>query len=226
LYVACLRSLDFQRSTIHQDEISPAIPDTFQWIWRKPELRFQHWLQHGNGTYWITGKPGSGKSTLMKYLSVDSRVIQHLGLHSPSEAITETFFFDHKASKATLANPLLGLLQSLLWQLSKQKASNTDSVYAKYEETKQHRCEVCWSRQELELALLAVLKRPNSLKDTELGTFLNGLSPSCSQNIRICIASRASFVYPFKTFPHIQMEEQSREDLRNFYTYPARSHAL
>lgn len=34
-----------------------------------PNVRFREWLQQGQGIYWITGKAGSGKSTLMKLIS-------------------------------------------------------------------------------------------------------------------------------------------------------------
>jgi HrpA-like RNA helicase len=32
------------------------------------------WLANGNGTFWIQGLPGSGKSTAMKYLCLDEEV--------------------------------------------------------------------------------------------------------------------------------------------------------
>ena len=39
---------------------------------------FVRWLSSGNGAYHIAGKLGSGKSTLMKYLSGHSRVREEL----------------------------------------------------------------------------------------------------------------------------------------------------
>ena len=33
-----------------------------------PWSNFIEWLEHGQGAYWLKGKPGSGKSTLTKYL--------------------------------------------------------------------------------------------------------------------------------------------------------------
>ncbi|KAK4097475.1 hypothetical protein N658DRAFT_561739 [Parathielavia hyrcaniae] len=40
--------------------------------------RFQHWLREGTGVFHISGKPGSGKSTLMKLLLSDERT-RHQG---------------------------------------------------------------------------------------------------------------------------------------------------
>jgi hypothetical protein len=51
---------------------------TFSWIFTSPEtmrekedqlsITLPDWLRTGSGIFHITGKPGSGKSTLMKYL--------------------------------------------------------------------------------------------------------------------------------------------------------------
>jgi hypothetical protein len=40
--------------------------DTFNWIFDLEA--FSQWLQVGTGLFWIHGKPGSGKSTLMKLI--------------------------------------------------------------------------------------------------------------------------------------------------------------
>ncbi|OTA70031.1 hypothetical protein K449DRAFT_321145 [Hypoxylon sp. EC38] len=47
---------------------------TFRWIFdaeeqSRPWTDFCHWLESGQQLYWITGKAGSGKSTLMKFIS-------------------------------------------------------------------------------------------------------------------------------------------------------------
>jgi Cdc6-like AAA superfamily ATPase len=55
---------------------------------------FSKWLQGDQGYYWITGKPGSGKSTLMKFLFNDKRTKEYATEWSGSnELITAGFFF-------------------------------------------------------------------------------------------------------------------------------------
>ncbi|KAI1378033.1 hypothetical protein F4677DRAFT_443950 [Hypoxylon crocopeplum] len=55
-------------------EIEPAYKETFEWIFHEPSRQtrrwdsFISWLEGDEPVYWINGKPGSGKSTLMKYL--------------------------------------------------------------------------------------------------------------------------------------------------------------
>lgn len=39
---------------------------------------FAAWLRDGDGIFYISGKLGSGKSTLMKYLSDHTRTKEHL----------------------------------------------------------------------------------------------------------------------------------------------------
>ena len=44
--------------------------ETFEWMYTKSAIAdFPLWLRDPDASlYWITGKPGSGKSTLMKYI--------------------------------------------------------------------------------------------------------------------------------------------------------------
>lgn len=57
-----------------QEEVSGAYIGTFQWIFdattddTKAWDNFAQWLESGDGVYWISGRPGSGKSTLMRYI--------------------------------------------------------------------------------------------------------------------------------------------------------------
>ncbi|RGP69062.1 vegetative incompatibility het-e-1 [Fusarium longipes] len=49
--------------------IKDAHEGTFRWIFKKNDTTgFRNWLTSEETLYWITGKPGSGKSTLMRYL--------------------------------------------------------------------------------------------------------------------------------------------------------------
>ncbi|KAF4967636.1 hypothetical protein FSARC_4831 [Fusarium sarcochroum] len=54
--------------------IKDAHEGTFRWIFESNgdastlPIGFKEWLESDDGIYWITGKPGSGKSTLMRYI--------------------------------------------------------------------------------------------------------------------------------------------------------------
>jgi effector-binding domain-containing protein len=54
---------------------------------------FTQWLHSQQSLYWITGKPGSGKSTLMKYLYNDPRTLENLELWRKGNQFTMAGFF-------------------------------------------------------------------------------------------------------------------------------------
>jgi hypothetical protein len=66
------------------EEVENAHAKTFQWIFRDrdstsdevPWDNFAKWLSRGTGVYWIKGKAGSGKSTLMRYIHANPQTKQ------------------------------------------------------------------------------------------------------------------------------------------------------
>jgi hypothetical protein len=78
-----LNKLGFPEIVQRQERIPKALQNTFEWVYQEPKpdqnwTSFIEWLACGNGIYWITGKPGSGKSTLMKFIHGDDRTVLHL----------------------------------------------------------------------------------------------------------------------------------------------------
>lgn len=64
-----VRSLTFPTMRDRYDETPEAHRKTFRWILEDlPKNDFVKWLQSGAGLYWINGKAGSGKSTLMRFI--------------------------------------------------------------------------------------------------------------------------------------------------------------
>jgi ABC-type polysaccharide/polyol phosphate transport system ATPase subunit len=76
-----LVSLDYDMRTSRAQTIKPAHVKTFQWIFKNSDATdgsssaFLHWLEEEGGIFWITGKPGSGKSTLMVRFTLYKRHI-------------------------------------------------------------------------------------------------------------------------------------------------------
>ncbi|KAL9035737.1 MAG: hypothetical protein Q9180_004696, partial [Flavoplaca navasiana] len=67
-----------------------------EFIRDQPWSNFKNWLEgDSNDPYWLSGKPGSGKSTLMKYISTEFRSYcqSHDTLSTWTEAVTCSFFF-------------------------------------------------------------------------------------------------------------------------------------
>ncbi|KAG8167626.1 hypothetical protein KVR01_003315 [Diaporthe batatas] len=74
---------------------------------------FTNWLSHGNGIFHISGKPGAGKSTLMKYLSDSNEIKKYMNTWADGKEITfASFFFWRHGTE--FQKSLHGLLRSLL----------------------------------------------------------------------------------------------------------------
>ena len=121
-----LNALHFRSITDRRTTIPKAYHRTFQWIYRAPESdqkpwdSFTGWLQHGRGCYWINGKAGSGKSTLMKYIHGDPRTEEALSKWScGSELLVGSFFFWYAGS--SLQKSQAGLIRSLLFDILSRK---------------------------------------------------------------------------------------------------------
>jgi hypothetical protein len=120
-----LLSLWFESISIRHETLAQAHLDTFSWIFRgsTPDhtqpIRFVEWLRGSHSIYWIQGKAGSGKSTLMKFLGQHPETLKHLGFWAGhQEVITARFYFWNSGS--SLQKSQLGLLRSLLFEILRQ----------------------------------------------------------------------------------------------------------
>ena len=117
-----LSSLRFENMEIRRSNIVEAHSKHFDWTLIKPascsqpQTKFIEWLQSLNDIYWISGKAGSGKSTLMKYVCNNIRTKEALELWAgQEELVTASFFFWYAGS--SMQKSQQGLLQSLLYEV-------------------------------------------------------------------------------------------------------------
>ena len=125
-----LSSLRFPSITDRIEAVDESHRKTFDWIFRRIEnttqyaegrrwSNFSAWLRSGKGIYWINGKAGSGKSTLMKYIANHYKtsllLMQWAG---SSKLCTGAFFFWNSGSK--LQRSQAGLFRSLLCEILAQ----------------------------------------------------------------------------------------------------------
>ncbi len=121
---ALLGSLYFEVISDRLQEIPEAHRQTFNWIFQDPKetkgswSSFKDWLMDGSGIYWVKGKAGSGKSTLMKFLVEDKRT--KMLLLDESRPVTVANFFFWNAG-GDLQKSKAGLLRSLLHQCLEQQ---------------------------------------------------------------------------------------------------------
>ncbi|KAH8892136.1 hypothetical protein GQ53DRAFT_806091 [Thozetella sp. PMI_491] len=91
---------------------------TFRWAYEDTSIGLTQWLRKGEGIFWISGKPGSGKSTFMKSLLNNNQTTELMHFwQNPSQQLVATFFFHHRGT--LLQKSFEGLLRGLLGQLLK-----------------------------------------------------------------------------------------------------------
>ncbi|KAJ4253305.1 hypothetical protein NW762_010460 [Fusarium torreyae] len=139
-----LERLRFDVIDERYDAIPSAHSNTFSWIF-KPDGQddaapssFLEWLTSTDDLYWISGKPGSGKSTLMKFLCTHKvtkqklrewahknragspRAIQESDYCDQDDRLLLADFFFWNAGKKSPQKPQQGLLRALLYQILHQ----------------------------------------------------------------------------------------------------------
>ena len=92
-------SLMFPEITTREENIKSSHEKTFQWIFgrfaadQKPWDNLVEWLETGSGTYWINGKAGSGKSTLMRFICQDVRTDEALAFWAEDRDVLRPSFY-------------------------------------------------------------------------------------------------------------------------------------
>ncbi|KAL8974759.1 MAG: hypothetical protein Q9197_000995 [Variospora fuerteventurae] len=102
--------------------VQTAYRATFDWLFNPNVVSFSDWLgndiKHSQPLYWIQGKPGSGKSTLMKFAMMDPRTTALLGNDSEPPWTIAAFFFHDRGS--TVQKSLVGMLREIIESILKQ----------------------------------------------------------------------------------------------------------
>ncbi|KAK6496960.1 hypothetical protein TWF481_001940 [Arthrobotrys musiformis] len=115
LQAELLRSLEFRGIDSRRNNIDKPIQDTCDWIFESHV--FKKWqqrqaLQECNGVLWIKGKPGAGKSTLMKH------VLMKRDQLFPDNLIGSYFFSARGTGE--LERSFLGMLRSWIYRILRQ----------------------------------------------------------------------------------------------------------
>ena len=251
-----LQRLRFADIQDRHDQIAEAHKETFQWIFQdpavtgKPWSNFESWLKTGQSLYWITGKPASGKSTLMKFVYNDPRTMDMLrswaGTH---ELFTAAFFFSAPGSR--MQKSQIGLVRSLLYQILQEDTTLIPFVFPdRWAVSKLFREDHYeWKWTELVQALKTILSghtsadmHTNSRKNYCF--FIDGLDEfdgdptdlldlilelESFPNVKLCISSRPRMIFKETLYrkPSLLLEDLTYLDiLRYVYSSFHRSRAF
>ncbi|KAG8164462.1 hypothetical protein KVR01_006380 [Diaporthe batatas] len=235
---AILQTIDYEERTARHESIPDAYTATFQWVFDKKAqqgTQLLEWLEKGGKVFWITGKPGAGKSTFIKFVADSPRTKTALRKWAgKSKPIIGCHYF--WSSGSSIQKSRDGLLRSLLHDIFSEapellqktcprrwkRALSTNSAVGP-----------AWSSSELSRTIFEVVKKAEA--DFNFCFFIDGLDEAClevndkdlcdtivdlstSPNVKLCISSRPwnRFTEYFGSRPTLSIQELTRDDIRNY----------
>lgn len=246
LEVAFLAKLRYQSMDDRELAISEAHETTFRWVFSRVEPQtaewssFADWLESDGQVYWITGKAGAGKSTLMKFLTQpnqssqgESRCAKYLRRWAGEQRlIMATFYF--WATGSTAQKSHAGLFKTLLFDMLKEFPEAIPFTSPK-------RWEVLslFNEDPMELTerdLRSMFKRAvqHISSEAKIILFVDGLDEfdgnsdllistmrdaiAESSSIKLCVASRPwnEFQQAFKGKPSLRLQDLTRSDIKSY----------
>ncbi|KAF4809950.1 hypothetical protein CGCSCA5_v010998 [Colletotrichum siamense] len=227
-------SLNYTSRPIRLDSIPQAHQDTFQWAF---DSRLANWFLSGSGTFWVSGKPGSGKSTFMKFISKHTRTKELLetwaGPTGTLAIATHCFWI----AGTPIQKSWQGLLQSLLHDLLRGHPHAVSMACpSRWAAAKVGRWQAAaepWSVEELAVALRALSTAERM--PLRMCLFIDGLDEydsnhaelcqvlldmAKSPHVKICLSSRRWPVFERSFGQHgqesLDIHELTRDDIRKF----------
>lgn len=238
-----LDALHFRSIADRQSAINPAHRKTFEWVWNgsKSEDKKWHplwqWLESreptGGNCYWISGKAGSGKSSLMKYIFNDSRLSKCLQKWScDTDLITASYYFWYAGTE--LQKSQAGLVRTLLLAVltcQPELISVAFPEICRSSISGQLHGQIRFSDLELKIAFQKVFANLSS--KTKVCMLVDGIDEYtgdcnviCDQllevagnkNVKIIISSRPipACVDRLANCPTLRLQDLTRKDIENY----------
>ncbi|KAK0614525.1 hypothetical protein B0T14DRAFT_407896, partial [Immersiella caudata] len=256
---AILDSLSYQAISHREEAIPKAHKSTFEWIFSSNPRghwdSFPEWLTgSARENYWITGKPGSGKSTLMKFIAGSERFKRLVATWSGDIPYVIATFFSWQAG-LELQRSSAGFVRSMLSQciskkpdLARRCCPRRWSIYEIFGfdiELPE------WTESELRQSLDVLLSgrssqrgQPSASGSQQLNIVLlvDGLDEfsgshkelvslikdiSRLDGIRVCVSSRPWNVFAdaYARTPSLKLENLTRNDILQFVRSNFESHS-
>ncbi|KAH6976239.1 hypothetical protein BKA56DRAFT_618167 [Ilyonectria sp. MPI-CAGE-AT-0026] len=227
-------SLRFDSMDNREETITKTFNCTFQWVFdRVPQISTEglsmwsslpDWLEGNSGLpYWITGKPGSGKSTMMKFILNHPALNRHLKIWSQGSALYKIKYYAWKPG-FEMGRSADGLLRTLLHQMLVINPKLTPQLcprrWSLFHATRESAMFPPWSSWELEESFSRLLAY--SLGKFHIVLFIDGLDEfdlaPVEFTVKVCVASRPwpQFNDAFASSPGLQMHLLTHTDILAF----------
>ncbi|KAG6363935.1 hypothetical protein INS49_009038 [Diaporthe citri] len=224
--------------------IADAYENTFSWVFQKTPVieagkhlwsSFPKWLEgNDKSVFWITGKPGSGKSTLMKFILSSDELRKFLEKWAAGLPLQVTNFYAWVAG-SDLQKSHLGLMRTVLHQCLQSNPGLASAVaprrWALFSTLRSCEKQPTWEEWELKESFEYLLS--GMVKTHRLAFFIDGLdefevSPAhtlalvkdigARDGIKVCVASRQwrEFNDELGKYPVLRMQDLTEEDMTHF----------
>lgn len=208
---AIIKTLNFEAREFRYSGIPEAHEKTFEWIFESSHRinsemdssNYLEWLRHGDGIFWISGKPGAGKSTLMKFISQHETTKEALSSWSRGKPVilASHFFW---AAGTSMQKSRQGLLRTLLFDILRQQPELVKELCPeRWEQSTEQMKLRDWSIPELS----RILQRAGHLKNlaAKLCFFIDGLDEYEGDHVEFC-----ETIQKLSRSPHVKVCAASR----------------
>ncbi|KAI1323552.1 hypothetical protein F5Y16DRAFT_412582 [Xylariaceae sp. FL0255] len=235
-----IAALDARELNQRFEEVSKAHASTFEWLLSNPGVtgevksnqshnrhmanaNFVNWLESGQGIFHISGKPGAGKSTLMKFLCQNPKTEKYLKQWCGEDRLIFTQSFFWRQGILSQKN-LVGLMRSILHQIF---FACPDLVLA-VELNVAHPISYTSNSSldaHVQQAFERLLSNPISFQNRRFVLFIDGLDEYEGRHLelsgghlKICVSSREwnEFMVGFAQCPKLQLHHCTEGDIKRF----------
>ncbi|KAK7998223.1 hypothetical protein PG989_006263 [Apiospora arundinis] len=196
---------------------------------------FISWLQDDGGVFWITGKPGAGKSTLMKYICLHENLTPYLDMWATGSGLALGRFFFWKPGTAAQKS-IQGLFRGLLFSLLESSPDLIPTAFPDLwdmDEASTVALPVTLEYRDIIKAFRNVLQDALRTSKYKVAFFIDGLDEfegrhlellqeldswvkTYPNHVKCCVSSREYSIFQeyLSVYPTIQLHKLTERDIR------------